>query len=91
MKIEVRTWVSIINILTHNRPLIRLWCPRTKSNMDNFSIPTDSSVYVDASQEKEVNSFHALKGIRKGERSGIICIKYLVLNFSSLLHQSLLV
>ena len=28
--------------LTRNRPLIRLWCPRSKSNMDDFSIPTDS-------------------------------------------------
>ena len=28
--------------LTRNRPLIRLWCPRSKSNMDDFSIPTDA-------------------------------------------------
>ena len=49
--------------LTGNRPLIRLWCPRSKSNMDVFAIPTDSLVYVDASPENEVNSLHALKGI----------------------------
>ena len=70
------------NDLTRNRPLIRLWCPRSKLNMDDFSIPTDSQVYLDATQEKEWNFLHALKGIGKGERLGIICIRYLQLIFS---------
>ena len=44
-----RFWVES---LTRSRPLIRLWCPRSKSNMDDFSIPIDSYVYADATQEK---------------------------------------
>ena len=59
--------------------------------MADFSIPTDSYVYLDATQEKEWNSLHALKGIGKGERSGIICIRYLILNFSTITCLSLLV
>ena len=49
--------------------------------MDDFSIPTDSQVFVEATQEKEWNFLHALKGIGNGERSGIFCIRYLFLSF----------
>ena len=42
--------------------------------MDDFSIPTDPYAYEDATQEKEWNFLHALKGIGKGEKSEIICI-----------------
>ena len=28
--------------LTRNRPVTQLWCPRPKSNMGDFSIPTDA-------------------------------------------------
>ena len=51
--------------------------------MDDFSISTDPYVYADATQEKEMKFLHALKGIGKGERSGIICIITLNLTFSS--------
>ena len=49
--------------------------------MDDFSIPTDPYAYEDATQEKEWNFLHALKGIGKGERSGIISIRHLFLTF----------
>ena len=26
------------NLLTRNRPVIQLWCPRSKLNMDDFSV-----------------------------------------------------
>ena len=64
------------NILTRNRPVTQLWCPRPKSNMDDFSVLSGPYAYVEATQEKELNSLHALKGIGKGERSEIICITY---------------
>ena len=53
-------------VLTPNRPLIGLWCPRTKSNMDDFSVPTDSQVYVD-------QGFHQVwyQGIAKATVSGV--------------------
>ena len=74
--------------LTRNRPLIRLWCPRTKSNMDDFSVPTDSQVYVDASQEKEVNSFHALKGIQgRRENSYIFYYVYRIKFLGKISHR----
>ena len=74
--------------LTRNRPLIRLWCPRSKSNMDDISIPTDSQVYVDASQEKEVNSFHALKGIQgRRENSYIFYYVYKMKFFGKISHR----
>ena len=50
--------------------------------MGDFSIPTDPYAYEDATQEKEWNFLHALKGIGKGERCGIICIWYLYLTFT---------
>ena len=50
--------------------------------MDDFSISTDPYVYADATQEKEMKFLHALKGIGKGERSGIICISLLSLTFT---------
>ena len=53
--------------LTRNSPLIRLWCPRPKSNMYDFSVLDGSYVCVDTTQEKELNSLHALMGIGKGE------------------------
>ena len=49
--------------------------------MDDFSVPAGPYVYVDATQEKEWNSLHALMGIGKGEGLGIICIRYLFLTF----------
>ena len=75
--------VQCIWTLTRNRRLIRLWCPRPKSNMDDFSIPTDAQVYVDATQEKEWNSFHALKGIQ-GRRENSCTFYYIYkMNFFS--------
>ena len=59
--------------------------------MDDFSIPTYPYVYSDATQEKEWKFLHALKGIGKGEISGIICIRYLNLSFSPPAQDSLLV
>ena len=51
--------------------------------MDDFSVLAGPYICVDATQEKEWNSLHALMGIGKGEGSGIICIKYLELTFFS--------
>ena len=67
----------LYRVLTRNRPQIQLWCPRPKSNMYDFSVLSGSYVHVEATQEKELNSLHALKGIGKKERSGVICIMYL--------------
>ena len=44
---------------------------------DDFSVLSGPYAYVEATQEKELNSLHALKGIGKGEKSGIIHIVYL--------------
>ena len=79
-------FVHTLIFLTRNRPEIRLWCPRPKLNMDDFSVLAASYVCVDATQEKELNSLHALMGIGKGIESGIICIRYLDLTFC---HESL--
>ena len=49
--------------------------------MDDFSVLAGPYICVDATQEKEWNSLHALMGIGKGEGSGIICIRYLYLTF----------
>ena len=49
--------------------------------MDDFSVLAASYVCVDATQEKELNSLHALMGIGKGEGSGITCIRNLDLTF----------
>ena len=34
------------------RPVIQLWCPRPKSNMDDFSVLSGPYVHVEATQEK---------------------------------------
>ena len=49
--------------------------------MDDFSVLAGPYICVDATQEKEWNSLHALMGIGKGEGLGIICIRYLFLTF----------
>ena len=59
--------------------------------MYDFSVLSGPYVHVEATQEKELNFLHALKGIGKGERSEIICIRYLSLTFFFLNHPFLLV
>ena len=49
--------------------------------MGDFSFLSGPYGYEEATQGKEWNSLHALKGIRKEERSEIICISYLELIF----------
>ena len=49
--------------------------------MYDFSVLDGSYVCVDTTQEKELNSLHALMGIGKGEESALICIRYLNLTF----------
>ena len=63
------------NFLTDCMRQIQLWCPRSKLNMDDFSVLGGPYICVDATQEKEWNSLHALMGIGKGEGLGIICIR----------------
>ena len=63
--------------LTHNRPLIQLWCPRPKSNMGDFSFLSGPYVYEEATQGKEWNSLHALKGIGKEGKTVTLSITYI--------------
>ena len=56
--------------------------------MDDFSIPTDAQVYVDVTQEKEWNSFHALKGIQgRRENSYNLYQKYRLNFFARNFHR----
>ena len=67
--------------LTRNSPQIRLWCPRPKSNMYDFSVLSGSYVHVEATQEKELNSLHALKGILKEGKKVTLSITYIKRSF----------
>ena len=58
--------------------MTQLWCPRPKSNMDDFSVLSGPYAYVEATQEKELNSLHALKGIGKEGKTVTLSITYRV-------------
>ena len=63
--------------LTRNRPVTQLWCPRPKSNMGDFSFLSGPQVYEEATQGKEWNSLHALKGIGKEGKTVTLSITYI--------------
>ena len=44
--------------------------------MDDFSVPADPQVHVDATQEKEWNSLHALMGIGKEGKTVTLSVTY---------------
>ena len=45
--------------------------------MDDFSVLSDSWVYLEATQEKQLNSLHALKGIGKEGKKVTLSITYI--------------
>ena len=54
--------------LTRNRPLIRLWCPRPKLNMDDFSVLDSSFVAFCSFFPCSLTVFHKGRQQKSGGR-----------------------